>query len=153
MIKDSGDRREFESGAVRDMHEGKGRCDLMPLEAVATLLHDDILFRIARFMDTYKTEYLYEALQMFAGRAFEGKLTTMLLEVAIHYEEGCKKYGPNNWKKGIPVWCYVDSATRHYLKFFRADHDERHDRAFVWNVLCCIWEVDHHNLSEVSKND
>ena len=30
-IRDSGDRTEFESGAVRDMHEGKGRCDLLPM--------------------------------------------------------------------------------------------------------------------------
>lgn len=30
-IKDSGSRREFESGAVRDICEGKGRCDLLPL--------------------------------------------------------------------------------------------------------------------------
>lgn len=29
-IKDSGDRTEFTSGAVRDMHEGKGRFDLIP---------------------------------------------------------------------------------------------------------------------------
>ncbi len=29
-LKDSGNRREFESGAVRDMQEGKGRCDLIP---------------------------------------------------------------------------------------------------------------------------
>lgn len=30
MIKDSGDRHTFESGAVRDMQEGKGRMDLLP---------------------------------------------------------------------------------------------------------------------------
>lgn len=30
-IKDSGDRTQFESGAVRDMHEGKGRFDLLPM--------------------------------------------------------------------------------------------------------------------------
>lgn len=30
MINDSGDRTQFETGAVRDMHEGKGRCDLLP---------------------------------------------------------------------------------------------------------------------------
>lgn len=34
-IKDSGERREFETGAVRDIAEGKGRCDLMPLDIVA----------------------------------------------------------------------------------------------------------------------
>ena len=31
MIKDSGERTEFASGAVRDMHKGKGRFDLMPM--------------------------------------------------------------------------------------------------------------------------
>lgn len=33
-IKDSGERREFETGAVRDMHEGKGRMDLLPWAAI-----------------------------------------------------------------------------------------------------------------------
>lgn len=31
MIKDSGERTEFTTGAVRDMHEGKGRFDLLPM--------------------------------------------------------------------------------------------------------------------------
>ena len=31
MIKDSGERTKFETGAVRDMHEGKGRFDLLPM--------------------------------------------------------------------------------------------------------------------------
>lgn len=30
MIKDSGERTEFETGAERDMHAGKGRMDLLP---------------------------------------------------------------------------------------------------------------------------
>ena len=30
-INDSGDRTEFSTGAVRDMHSGKGRCDLLPM--------------------------------------------------------------------------------------------------------------------------
>ena len=34
MIKDSGNRREFGTGAVRDMAEGKGRFDLMPWAAL-----------------------------------------------------------------------------------------------------------------------
>lgn len=33
-IKDSGQRTEFETGAVRDMHAGKGRYDLLPWEAI-----------------------------------------------------------------------------------------------------------------------
>lgn len=34
MIKDSGERTEFGTGAVRDMHSGKGRMDLLPWEAL-----------------------------------------------------------------------------------------------------------------------
>lgn len=33
-IKDSGERREFETGAVRDMAAGKGRMDLLPWAAI-----------------------------------------------------------------------------------------------------------------------
>lgn len=34
VIKDSGDRREFGTGAVRDMAAGKGRMDLLPWAAI-----------------------------------------------------------------------------------------------------------------------
>lgn len=34
MIRDSGERTQFASGAVRDMHKGKGRMDLLPWEAL-----------------------------------------------------------------------------------------------------------------------
>ena len=34
MIKDSGERTKFGTGAVRDMHAGKGRMDLLPWAAI-----------------------------------------------------------------------------------------------------------------------
>ncbi|MBQ2469084.1 MAG: hypothetical protein II503_05300, partial [Clostridia bacterium] len=71
----------------------------------------------------------------------EQKASNALLEVAIHFEEGCKKYGERNWQKGIPLHSFIDSAIRHYLKFQRGDDDERHDRAFLWNILCAMWTV------------
>lgn len=148
-ILDSGDRTEFATGAVRDMREGKGRCDLMPLRVAAMVIHgDSILDDIGLFQDTGDTQHLYFAIRSFA-HAFNG-LADMLLEVAKHFEEGAKKYGENNWQKGIPVKCYIDSAVRHYLKWLRGDKDEPHDRAFVWNLMCCIWEVDYR---EKEKNE
>lgn len=36
-VKDSGHRREFDTGAVRDMAEGKGRYDLVPWVAIDEL--------------------------------------------------------------------------------------------------------------------
>lgn len=36
-ILDSGDRTAFNTGAVRDMHKGKGRMDLLPVTAIIEL--------------------------------------------------------------------------------------------------------------------
>lgn len=136
-IKDSGTRREFDTGAVRDIQEGKGRCDLMPLREVACVLDDPIVISIAYFMLDGDPFFLKSAIQDFS-KYFENPYD-MFLEVAIHFEQGALKYGENNWQKGIPVHCYIDSAVRHYLKYRRGDTDEPHDRAFVWNLLCAMW--------------
>ena len=147
MIKDSGKRRVYESGAVRDIQEGKGRCDLMPLDVVAEYLAVDgdknpVLMSIYQFQETGDTERLFDILDIFNNQNWEND-ETMLLEVSKHFEEGAKKYGENNWQKGIPESSYIDSAVRHYLKWLRGDNDERHDRAFVWNIMCLIWTREH----------
>lgn len=148
-ILDSGNRTQFESGAVRDMREGKGRFDLVPLEVLCHAItgksecEETVIGCIRDFQITNDTKHLYEALFAFCTSAYKNDLCTMFLEVAKHFEEGAKKYGPDNWRKSIPVWCYIDSATRHYLKWLRGDTDEYHCRSFVWNLMCCIWEVDY----------
>lgn len=48
-ILDSGARREFSTGAVRDIASGKGRCDLLPLGVVAAVLNDVVLLSIESF--------------------------------------------------------------------------------------------------------
>lgn len=162
-ILDSGSRRQFDSGAVRDIQEGKGRCDLLPLDVVALLYaghenleYDDctcawVFYHISRFKVTGEINHLREALEksdIFACRE------TMILEVSIHFEDGARKYGEDNWQKGIPVHCYIDSAVRHYLKFLRGDTDEPHDRAFCWNIMCAIWTCKHKPvLNEYAKKE
>lgn len=47
-IKDSGNRTQFSTGAVRDMGEGKGRCDLLPPAA---------LLRIAKHFEVGALKY------------------------------------------------------------------------------------------------
>lgn len=149
MIKDSGTRREFETGAVRDIQEGKGRCDLMPLDVVGGILANEYgrdyipartLAALSLFIQSGDKGYLYNVLSHID--LYNG-YSEMFLEVSKHFEEGAKKYGENNWQKGIPTHCYIDSAVRHYLKYLRGDKDEPHDRAFVWNILCCIWTCIH----------
>ena len=160
-IKDSGARREFETGAVRDIQEGKGRCDLLPLDVVSLYIRQRkndrdyaILFHIWEFTKSNDKDYLYAALDFFEFDHYDGDAHTMFIEVSKHFEEGAKKYGEYNWQKGIPTHCYIDSAVRHYLKYLRGDKDEPHDRAFVWNILCCIWTCIHKpELNDYKKEE
>ena len=150
-IKDSGNRREFDTGAVRDIQEGKGRCDLMPLDVISDLYFanfaDEPVHEVFEWIDEFrasgKYEYLRNALDFFLNDSNYTSWSDMFLEVAKHFEDGAKKYGEHNWQKGIPTHCYIDSAIRHYLKWLRGDKDEPHDRAFVWNIICCIWTCKH----------
>lgn len=98
VIKDSGTRQEFPTGARRDIQENKGRYDLLPCYAMARL--------------------------------------------AKHYESGAKKYGENNWTKGMPLNRYLDSALRHLFKFMDGERDEDHAIASAWNIMCLI-ETEH----------
>lgn len=151
-LKDSGDRRVFNSGAVRDMAKGKGRCDLLPLDVVVGLLNineeggkpDGVIFLI----DMFKSTGDYSLLEAALWKACQKNgvfpdIYTLLLEVSKQFEDGAAKYGDNNWQKGIPVNVYIDSGVRHYLKHLRGDRDEPHDRAFAWNLVCAIWTARH----------
>ena len=53
-LKDSGARRSFDTGAVRDVAEGKGRCDY-PLDVVARILDSTVLYANELELETSKT--------------------------------------------------------------------------------------------------
>lgn len=152
-ILDSGERRSFDTGAVRDIQENKGRCDLLPLDIITKLLgmgvgedHDEVIFELNRFInitnddDELRVTTLLNALIAFNNET-DNSVENLILDVSKHFENGAKKYGECNWQLGIPVHSYIDSAIRHYLKWLRGDDDEPHDRAFVWNILCCAWTI------------
>jgi len=145
-IKDSGERRSFDTGAVRDISEGKGRCDLLPLGVISEHLNDSILLFIETYIRNGDCSYLWDALDAFIKKN-DTDWPTALLEVSKQYEGGAIKYEDRNWEKGIPVHCYIDSGVRHYLKVLRGDDDEPHNRAFIWNLLGAIWT--HENKSEL----
>lgn len=90
-IKDSGTRREFSSGAVRDMAENKGDMVSVPWES--------------------------------------------MLRLSRHYEAGAKKYERWNFRKGIPLSSFIDSAIRHLAKYQCGMDDEDHLSAAAFNVL------------------
>lgn len=65
-----------------------------------------------------------------------------LRRVAMRFAEGSKKYGEQNWQKGIPRAQIVASAMRHLeaWRCHREDHpwreiDEDHLAAAVWNLM------------------
>lgn len=152
VIKDSGNRTEFPTGAVRDIQIGKGRCDLLPFDVLARMFADDIFSELETFRETGAVVCLLNVLEEAPVVLRFDNAWDMVLEVAKHFEDGAKKYGDNNWQKGIPVSRYIDSAVRHYLKYLRGDTDEPHDRSFVWNIMCAAWTCEHlPDLNEYAK--
>lgn len=150
-LKDSGRRREFESGAVRDIAEGKGRCDLLPLDVCAKIfsslegdkISESVLDDIDHYVRTGSYLELIAAIGDFNDLS-GNSVSQCLLDLAKHYEDGAVKYSARNWERGIPLHCFIDSGVRHYLKYIRGDRDEPHDRAFVWNMVGAIWTQKHH---------
>lgn len=149
MIKDSGKRVEFETGAVRDIGEGKGRCDLLPLYVISDLFDNEDVSELFKGMGVLEDrdvepEVKYEIAKNILKTYCKWmglSIPQVVLDVSIHFEEGAKKYGEHNWEKGIPEWSYISSATRHLLKLLDGWEDEQHGRAFVWNILAYMYTI------------
>lgn len=153
-IKDSGNRTEFKTGAVRDIQQGKGRFDLMPLDIMSKVFAvefadefeegsiADVLKAIADFRRTGNKRWLCIAIAHYS-QAVHVDLPKLMLDVAKHFENGALKYGEHNWEKGIPVSRYIDSATRHLMKDLAGETDEDHAAAFIWNCMCAAWTMEH----------
>ena len=116
MIKDSGDRTAFDTGAVRDIHgEDKGRFDLLPMCVLMRLARhyeagakkyaernwekgipchsyaDSALRHICKYMDGWKDEdHLIAAIWNLCGLAWteEKKPELMDIPARINIEEG-----------------------------------------------------------------
>lgn len=153
-IKDSGNRTEFETGAVRDIQHGKGRFDLMPMDIMSKVFAvefadefeessiADVLKAIADFKRTGNKRLLCIAIAHYS-QAVHVDLPKLMLDVAKHFENGALKYGERNWQKGIPISRYIDSALRHLMKDLAGETDEDHAAAFVWNCMCAAWTMEH----------
>ncbi len=166
-IKDSGERRKFETGAVRDIQVGKGRCDLLPLEEISNYFlwkleygvvelcdsnkghrvedKQQAMMEVFAFLNEWRTtkdnNSINDAIDSMARVSDWGTEYDMILDLSKHYEQGALKYGEFNWQKGIPTHSYLDSGIRHLLKYMNGEKDERHDCAFVWNMFCLKWTM------------
>lgn len=158
-ITDSGERTQFETGAVRDTHEGKGRCDLLPLNPIVHMVskmgvEDSDEWKVVTLLLDYCNDGMVACLSNAIGLL--AKLTVKwedpsylcdiedrvfadsLLTLSTRFESGARKYEERNWEKGIPVKSYIDSAIRHMLKHISGWEDEPHLLACYWNVMCCF---------------
>lgn len=186
LVDNKLERKTFETGAIRDTDKTKGRCDLMPLFCVGNVLHtspystvvqDDVLTRIEKIKEIAKhkkisSDEIYIAISKFilneninnisrtGKKYYETEIeyrATIMLELSHHFKQGAEKYGVDNWKKGIPYSSYIDSGVRHYLKHLAGMTDERHDIAFLWNMICLAWTVENmpemNDLKEKEKDD
>ncbi len=120
VIKDSGKRQEFTTGARRDTQDGKGDYSRIPLE----WLHDLTLALQRRGQDTDRLDLLP---------------VEELLRLSAVYGKGAYKYGDYNWQKGIPMSRYASSINRHMKDFAAGDRSEDHMMQLAWNCFAMAW--------------
>jgi hypothetical protein len=158
-VKDSGKRQEFSTGSRRDTDDGKGWPHLVAGEPFNVILNKygswtttefqveqplveclKELFAYSRFEETREAgeDHLHRAI-MFTMRAIaeteDGTFNSVLRRLAVHYQNGAKKYAKNNWRKGQPITRYYDSAMRHLAKAVDGLKDEDHLAALLWNLF------------------
>lgn len=125
--------------------------DIVPdISAVSQTINEEnarwvFVESISRFTRTHETIYLVDAIIAAKLSLKEYKDTTfeyMFMDVSMLYEAGAIKYEANNWRKGMPLTCYLDSGMRHYFKARTGIDDEPHYRGPIWNLLCAIWTAE-----------
>jgi hypothetical protein len=62
----------------------------------------------------------------------------MMRRLAIHYENGAKKYDTRNWEKGLSVSHCLDSLERHLEQYKAGDKVEDHLAAIIWNAAAVM---------------
>jgi hypothetical protein len=55
-----------------------------------------------------------------------------------HMNKGAKKYGVNNFEKGIPTDVYLESVDRHLASYMEGDRSEDHLSAIIFGVQGCM---------------
>lgn len=76
--------------------------------------------------------------------------TEGMRRLAIHYTNGGKKYGDNNWQKGMPWSHCLASLMRHVEAYRSGDNSEDHLAAISWNAMSlCEYEKTHPELNDL----
>ena len=66
--------------------------------------------------------------------------------------EGARKYGVNNWQKGIPASDLINHAIRHLYLYLAGDVSEDHLAHAAWNLLAvCHFEETKPELIDIES--
>jgi hypothetical protein len=55
-----------------------------------------------------------------------------------HMTLGANRYGDNNWLKGLPTECYLESVDRHLAAYLEGDRSEDHLSAIIFGIQGCM---------------
>jgi hypothetical protein len=137
----------FGTGAEREEKVDKGRFDLLPPAAYQTatqgILKDftwpQVYAATAHLLDFQTVEKLEENLRVMCTLAWiitkKHDKELPLKALAVHFEQGGRNRGNDNWKKGIPLSSFISSGLRHMEQCHAGLEDEPHHRAFLWNMV------------------
>lgn len=108
-IKDSGDRTDFGTGAVRDARIGKGRMDLVPLQVIQKLLSKSYQDKTAMlYKDVFETESSeLKDIHLFMFTGNVEYLFSAILDIVAHNKEYFNEY--SNLAKELD--CTIDYET------------------------------------------
>ena len=68
--------------------------------------------------------------------------------------EGARKYGVNNWQKGIPASDLINHAIRHLYLYLAGDVSEDHLAHAAWNLLVlCHFEETRPELIDIEQRN
>lgn len=163
-IKVDGEEAAFEGGAIR-YKKSKGRFDLIPKDVERRFLKrlTDLIIEnrtpfipgdIVSTLNSLSSVDIEEDENRFIDiiirimlHRYEGyishfdKYMLMMQELAIHFQKGAEKYGEHNCEKGIPLWSFIDSGTRHTFQYLLGEEDEPHYISAIWNFWMADWTI------------
>lgn len=149
IVKDTGDRTQFDTGSHKDMGEGRGRYDLIPLHTLATLYLETDEKAVAYFLGNIyhsmvatsvdeKQSRLRQAYHIFVNDIAYTSMAESTKALAKLYEAGANKYSARDWEKGRPMEIFINSVLRHFFQYLNGEDDEDHATAVLWNLLSLI---------------
>lgn len=159
-IKDSGNRIEFDTGAVRDSGGYKMSWYLIPMQCIPVRNEDYLTYLYnAEYIQTTLFDLLYrhesdtgcmvkcinEMLEMMLyGNEYD--VYDLLEQLAAQFEGGANKYKRYNWCLKLPVKSLISSATRHFFKYLNGETDEPHYVATIWNLVVLSWTLQYESV-------